>query len=143
MSVYFDSAYIAKCYVNETDSPRVRALLRASGGAHSSSLSRAEFAATLLRHLREGSLDRKQCRKLQSDFAADMELGVWTMVPVSDALMSRVAVRIAQLASSIHVRTGDAIHLCAAGEAGFSDVWTNDRHMLAAAGAFGLQGRSA
>src|SRR6185295_2212395 len=67
VSVYFDSAYIAKCYVNETDSPRVRALLRASGGAHSSSLSRAEFAATLLRHLREGSLDRKQCRKLQSD----------------------------------------------------------------------------
>ena len=27
-------------------------------------------------------------------------------------------------------------------KAGFSEVWTNDRHMLAAAGAFGLQGRS-
>jgi hypothetical protein len=64
------------------------------------------------------------------------------MVPVSDALMTRVAVRIAQLPRTVYVRAGDAVHLCAAGEAGFSEVWTNDRHMLAAAGAFGLQGRS-
>jgi uncharacterized protein len=143
VSTYFDSAYIAKCYVNEGDSARVRALLRRSGGAHSSSLSRAELASTLLRHLREGSLDRRKFRRLQSDFAADVELGVWTMVPVSDAFMSRVAQRIAHLLPSVHLRAGDAIHLCAASEAGFAEVWTNDRHMLAAAGAFGLLGRSA
>src|SRR5262252_4246455 len=128
MSAYFDSAYIAKCYVNEVDSARVRALLRASGGGHSSSLSRAELAATLLRHLREGSLDRKHCRKLQSDFTADVEDGVWTMVPVSDAFMGRVAQRLAHLLPNVYVRAGDAIHLCAASEAGFGEVWTNDRH---------------
>jgi hypothetical protein len=33
-------------------------------------------------------------------------------------------------------------YLCAAGEAGFTEVWTNDRHMLGAAPAFGLRGRS-
>ena len=142
MSAYFDSAYIAKCYVNEADSSRVRALLRSSGGAHSSSLARAELTATLLRHVREGSLSTVQGRRLQLDFVADVEAGVWTMVPVSDALMSRVAVRIAQLSRSTFVRAGDAVHLCAAAEAGFADVWTNDRHMLAAAGAFGLRGRS-
>lgn len=142
MSAYFDTAYIAKCYVNESDSTRVRGLLRTSGGAHSSSLARAELAATLLRHVREGSLTTSQSRKLQSDFLADVEVGVWTMVPVSDALMARVAVRIAQLPRSVFVRAGDAVHLCAAGEGGFTEVWTNDRHMLAAAGAFGLRGRS-
>ena len=142
MSAYFDSAYIAKCYVNETDSVRVRALLTSSGGGHSSSLARAELAATLLRHVREGALSTTQSRKLQADFAADVELGVWTMMPVSDALMSRVAVRIAQLSRTVYVRAGDAIHLCAAGEAGFAEVWTSDRHMLAAAGVFGLRGRS-
>jgi hypothetical protein len=56
--------------------------------------------------------------------------------------MSRVAVRIAQLSPSVYVRAGDAVHLCAASEAGFAEIWTNDRHMLAAAGAFGLRGRS-
>jgi hypothetical protein len=31
VSVYFDTAYVAKCYVNEPDSLRVRAVLRAVG----------------------------------------------------------------------------------------------------------------
>jgi predicted nucleic acid-binding protein len=143
VSAYFDTAYIAKCYVNEPDSAKVRALLRSSGGAHSSSLARAELAATLLRHVREGSLDRKQGARLHADFVADIEAGVWTMVAVSDAFMDRVAQRLAQVPPATLVRAGDAIHLCAASEAGFPDVWTNDRHMLGAAAAFGLRGRSA
>jgi predicted nucleic acid-binding protein len=142
VSAYFDSAYIAKCYVNEPDSARVRALLRTSGGACSSSLARAELAATLLRHVREGSLDRKQSAKLLADLAADIEDGVWTMVPLSDAFMERVAQRLSKVTPTTYVRAGDAIHLCAATEAGFADVWTNDRHMLTAASAFGLRGRS-
>ncbi|HET6282185.1 MAG TPA: type II toxin-antitoxin system VapC family toxin [Polyangia bacterium] len=142
MSAYFDSAYIAKCYVNEADSPRVRALLRSSGGARSSSLARAEVAATFLRHLREGSLDGKQASVLQTDFVSDVSAGVWTMVPVSDDFMARVAERLSQIPPAAYVRAGDAIHLCAAGEAGFTEVWTNDRHMLGAAPAFGLRGRS-
>jgi predicted nucleic acid-binding protein len=142
VSAYFDSAYIAKCYVNEPDSTRVRALLRKSGGAHSSSLARAEVAATFLRHLREGALNPKQASVLQMDFVRDLAAGVWTMVPVSDDFMARVAGRLALLAATTHIRAGDAVHLCAASEAGFSDVWTNDRHMLGAAPAFGLSGRS-
>jgi len=143
VSAYFDSAYVAKCYVNERDSSRVRALLRRSGGAHSSSLCIAEFAATLLRHVREGALEPNQSTRLQSDFLTDVEAGVWTMIAVSDALMRRVAARFASVPSSAYVRAGDAVHLCSAAEAGFSEVWTNDRHMLGAAAAFGLRGRSA
>jgi predicted nucleic acid-binding protein len=142
VSAYFDSAYIAKCYVNEPDSTRVRALLRTSGGGHSSSLARAEVAATLIRHVREGSLDKKQAAVLHSDFAKDLKAGVWTMVPVSDDFMARVAQQLSQVPPSTYVRAGDAIHLLAAGEAGFIEVWTNDRHMLGAAPAFGLRGRS-
>jgi predicted nucleic acid-binding protein len=142
VSAYFDSAYIVKCYVNEPDSTRVRALLHDSGGARSCSLARAEVAATFLRYLREGSLNRKQASALQADFVRDLGAGVWTMVAVSDDFMARVASRLAQISSGTYVRAGDAVHLCAASEAGFTDVWTNDRHMLGAAPAFGLQGRS-
>jgi predicted nucleic acid-binding protein len=140
--VYFDSAYIAKCYVNEADSARVRALMRTSGGAQSSSLARAEVAATILRHLREGAFNPKQAVVLQTDFVKDVAAGVWTMIPVSDDFMARVAGRLARLPAATIVRAGDAVHLCAASEAGFIDVWTNDRHMLGAAPSFGLHGRS-
>lgn len=40
------------------------------------------------------------------------------------------------------LRTADAIHLATACEAGERDVWTHDRHMLAAAADFGLTGRT-
>jgi predicted nucleic acid-binding protein len=141
VSLYFDSAYIAKCYVNEADSSRVRATLSKAGGGHSSSLARAEVAATFLRHQREGSLSPKQASVLHADFRKDLAAGVWTMVPVSDDFMARVAERLAHLPPVTAIRAGDAIHLCAASEAGFAEVWTNDRHMLGAAPAFGLQGR--
>ena len=38
--------------------------------------------------------------------------------------------------------TADAVHLTTAQELGERAVWTNDRHMLAAAGYFGLKGES-
>jgi predicted nucleic acid-binding protein len=142
LSGYFDTAYIAKCYINERDSGRVRRLLRRLGGAHSSSLCRAEMASIFLRHEREGSLDREQATKLRTDFEADLDAGVWTLLPLSDALIARVAARIGALAPNTYVRALDAIHLCSADESGFREVWTNDRHMLAAAPAFRLKGRS-
>jgi predicted nucleic acid-binding protein len=46
------------------------------------------------------------------------------------------------LPASIHLRAGDAIHLAAAQDAGLSEIWSNDRHLLKAAPSFGLQGRS-
>jgi len=42
----------------------------------------------------------------------------------------------------LFLRTADAVHLATAQQIGESDVWTNDRHMLAAAPYFGLRGRS-
>ena len=141
-TAYFDTAYIAKCYVNEADSPRVRALLARMGGAQSSSLCVPEMAAVLIRHEREGALDRKHVGRLFADFEKDIEAGVWTLWPVSDDFMRRVARRITSLPATTYVRAGDAIHLCAAGEAGLGEIWTNDRHVLAAAPLFGLRGSS-
>jgi len=43
----------------------------------------------------------------------------------------------------LFIRTADAVHLTTAHEIGVSGVWTNDRHMLAAASYFGLRGQSA
>ena len=142
MSAYFHTAYVAKCYVNEVDSGPVRALLRRSGGAHSSSLCIAELSTTLLRHERDGALPREAAVQLRSDFLADVAAGIFVMLPMSDRFIERAAARVAALPASTHLRAGDALHLCAATEAGFTEVWTNDRHMLAAAGAFGLRGRS-
>ena len=47
------------------------------------------------------------------------------------------------LPRNVSLRAGDAIHLATALEVGEAEVWTNDRHLLAAASHFGLAGKSA
>jgi predicted nucleic acid-binding protein len=44
--------------------------------------------------------------------------------------------------ADVPLRAGDAIHTATALETGETEIWTNDRHLLAAVAHFGLAGRS-
>jgi len=46
------------------------------------------------------------------------------------------------LPSTTFLRAGDALNLTTAMEVGESEIWSSDRHLLNAAGHFGLTGRS-
>jgi len=142
VSLYLDTAYVAKCYLNEPDAERVRELVQSRAGVTSSAWSRAELACVLHRHVREGGLTARQARTLHGLFLEDVANGVWTLVPVSSDVLTRVEERLGRLRRTVFLRAGDAIHLTTAGMAGFREIWTNDRHMLAAARSFGLRGRS-
>jgi predicted nucleic acid-binding protein len=61
---------------------------------------------------------------------------------VNEALLRRTSALLIAAPSTLFVRTADAVHLVTAQEAGEQEIWTNDRHMLAAAGYFGVAGRS-
>jgi predicted nucleic acid-binding protein len=142
MSLYLDTAYIAKCYLNEPDAAGVRALVAGQSGLTSSVWCRAEFACVIHRHVREGGLKPRQGGSLHELFLQDVRDGVWNLIPFSTDLMARTEDRIRHLRKRIFLRAGDAVHLTTAAYAGFREVWTSDRHMLAAAGPFGLRGRS-
>ena len=45
--IYFDAAYIAKCYLNEPGADRVREVAYAADGLTSCELARLEFASIL------------------------------------------------------------------------------------------------
>jgi predicted nucleic acid-binding protein len=145
--VYFDTSYLAKFYFNEPESPRVRNLVRKADAIFSSLWAFAEFHAVLHRRVREGagsagSFSAKDARDLAARFSAHLEDGLWTLVPVSEALLRRTSALMVAAPRDVFIRTADAVHLTTAREMGEHDVWTNDRHMLAAAPYFGLAGRS-
>lgn len=141
MSLYLDSAYIAKCYLNEPDAQAVRSLV---GGEDltSSAFCLAEMACIFQRHVRERGLTRRQAARLRRLFLADVRSGVWNLISVSDAVLEAVQRKVRRLPDSVFLRAGDAVHLVSASQAGFHEFWTNDRHLLAAARHFGLAGRS-
>lgn len=138
--IYFDAAYIAKCYLNEPGADRVRELARQADGLGSCELARVEFASILKRHAREGHLTRREATATLEEFDGDERDGVWQWFPMSSALVEQARQRVLGLPQAVFVRTGDAIHLTCAAEQGFDEIYTNDRHMLQAAKHFKLVG---
>lgn len=76
-------------------------------------------------------------------FRDHVEDELWTLAPIADALLHRVATLIRGLPQSVPLRAGDALHLTTALEMGEREVWTSDRHLLGAASHFGIVGRTA
>jgi predicted nucleic acid-binding protein len=142
VKVYFDTAYVAKCYLNEPDHVAVRKLARRADGLYSSSLCIAEFACLLHRHAREGSLTENNASRLRAFFLEDVRNTVWVLIPVTNQLLLQVESRVSRLPAEVSLRAGDAIHLVSASGAGFTDLWTSDRRLLDACKHFGLTGRS-
>jgi len=138
---YFDSAYVAKCYLNEPDSEKIWNLVRTPVGLYSSALCIAEVTSAVQRRYQEKVLTRKQVQEITARFRSDIERGTWTLVPLSERLLWEVHEALRRLPGSIFLRSGDAIHLVSARMAGFGEIWSNDRYLLAAASHFRLSGR--
>ena len=142
MRLYFDTAYIAKCYLNEPDGAAVRRMARRASGLYSSMLTIAELACVFQRQIREGTIEASLAAEWRAIFLDDVRNGVWNLLLLSERLIYRVESCVSGLPASVFLRTGDAIHLVTAREAGFAELWTNDRHLLRAAEHFGIRGRS-
>jgi predicted nucleic acid-binding protein len=140
--VYLDTTYIAKFYFNEPGSPRVRELVRKAGTIHSSLWTLAEFHSLLHRQVREGAASPDDAQDLDLRFSEHVADGLWNLVPVHETLLRRTGSLMISAPRDLFIRTAAAVHLETAHEIGEREVWTNDRHMLAAATYFGLTARS-
>ena len=142
INAYLDSAYLAKCYLEDPDSERVRNFVRTVKTLYSSALCIAEVSCTLHRAVRERTITKERAAHLRQTFSGDLSQGVVQVIPVSESILRVVEAVVANLPPTIFIRAGDAVHLASAQSAGFPEIWSNDRHMLRAASNFGIVGRS-
>ncbi|MGD0616710.1 MAG: type II toxin-antitoxin system VapC family toxin [Bryobacteraceae bacterium] len=140
--MYLDSAYIAKYYVNEPDAAAVRKAIRRASHLCSSALVLAEVTCVFHRHVREGWLAAAQGHELIDLFRDHADSGIWNLFPVTESLLRRTSLLIRGVPADLPLRAADAIHIATALDSGETELWTNDRHLLAAARHFGINGRS-
>ena len=141
--IYFDTACLAKTYLNEPGSAVVRNYLKSTGErVASSSLGRAELVAVFHRNLREGRLEVSSHDLVLRQYQSDLWSNLWEWLPVEERFWGMIEKCFSELEPSLFLRGADAIHLVTAKAHGFSELFTNDRHLLAACDALGLRGRN-
>lgn len=139
--IYSDSAYILKFYIPEPGSEEVRELFESHDVA-SSGLAEIEVPSAIHRKWREGLINRDLFQQSISQFTQDVASGCWSFFPITANLMQHVREMFSAMPKHQFLRASDALHLDCAREHGFREIYSNDKHLLAAAKHFGLKGRN-
>lgn len=136
---YFDSCYLAKFYLMEPDAHRVRSVAASLGNIACCAIGWGEVIAALHRHFREKRLTFREFQLLTAQVEADVRAGLWISLPVTSALVEAQAHRMMKLTDRLFLRAADALHLTCAVENGLKEIYSSDRHLMAAAPYFGLK----
>src|SRR5262252_2274431 len=108
--VYFDSALIAKFYLNEPGREQVRQVARSAGAV----VAVVEVSAAFHRKLREGAIELRVLRALEGQFAHDLDSGLWRLAGPTEAVLRETQAIFSRLDRSVFVRSPDALHLVTA-----------------------------
>ena len=139
-AAYYDTSYLFKLQCQESGSAEVRAHAAGVQAIFCSLHGRAEFVSAGHRKVREGAATQEHLRALIAQLHVDTAAGAIQWLEISEAHISRVESVYRVAPATTFLRAADAIHLASAAEQGFSQIYSNDRHLLAAAPLFGLRG---
>ena len=137
---YWDTSYLAKIYLREVGTDAVLEAFANQGGFVCGEHGRLELMATFKRNQREGLLTGPQLKMIWGKHEQDLADGLIQYLPLPSALIQQACVTLATLPPAVFLRAADALHLACASEAGLKQIYSHDRHLLAAAPHFGLKG---
>jgi predicted nucleic acid-binding protein len=137
---YFDSALIAKFYLNEPGRDVIRQIAAKAGLVITSGIAAVEISAAFHRKYREGAIDRSVFDALNGQFDHDLSAGLWRWIGPTEELLEQVRRLYRRLAGSVYLRSLDALHLVTAKAERFERIYSNDRHLLRACASLDIEG---
>jgi predicted nucleic acid-binding protein len=137
--IYFDTSDLLKCYLPEHGFALVRTVFDQHGSAACCSFGKLEFVSGLRRAGREGRLPQSAIVTALTILGLDEPAGRWVWFAITARLLETAQRTVQGLPPDVVIRAADALHLICARENGCQQLFTNDRHMLAAAPHFGVQ----
>ena len=139
-SPFFDSSYLVRLYLEDHGFAAVRKLAAEAPMVSSSWHAQSEIVAALHRAYREGRLEQGRYLDALEQFLSDSRDGHFHWLPLTDTVQQRLEQFFGKASSTTFLRAADALHLACAAEHGFKEVYSNDRHFLAATPFFELKG---
>lgn len=138
--IYLDTSYLIKLYADEPGADDVLAWLEGKGDLVCAAHGRLELFAAFKRHQRERRLTGSGLAALLKQVARDESSLLLRWLPLSTELITTACGKVAGLPPAVFLRAADALHLACAADAGLKEIYSHDRHLLAAAPHFGLEG---
>jgi predicted nucleic acid-binding protein len=138
--LFFDATYIGKLHWREPGSAEVLTCAATADELVCSLHGRAEFYSMGFRKVREGLAAPSTVQAVFAQFNADVAAGVIRLLLLTEAIVDRVESVFATAPATTYLRAADALHLATAADHGFAEIYSNDKHLLAAAPLFGLRG---
>lgn len=138
--LYFDTSYLVRLYLEDNGFEAVRKLAAEAPALASAWHAQAETIAALHRAHREGRFNAEQYLLALNQFKEEQHSSHFLWCALTDKVQARLERAFQSAPPSIFLRSADALHLACAAEHGFKEVYSNDRHFLAAAPYFGLKG---
>jgi predicted nucleic acid-binding protein len=138
--IYLDTSCLLKLYAHEQGSEELAAWLVGRRGVVCSGHGRLELISALKRHQREDRLDDRGLRQALTRLETEEGNRLIEWLPITNTLINAACAMVAELPSAVFIRAGDALHLACAKDAGLREIYSHDRHLLAAAPHFGLKG---
>ncbi|MGH8100795.1 MAG: type II toxin-antitoxin system VapC family toxin [Chthoniobacterales bacterium] len=137
--IYFDSTYLVRLYFEDAGYEAVRRLA-VSNAIVCAQHGRAEVISAFHRKLRERAIVTRLYQTALRQFLDESYCGAFTWLPLSEIVFERVERVYAKLPANTFLRAADAMHLSAAAENGYREIYSNDARLLTAAAHFGLRG---
>ena len=139
--LYFDTSYLVRIYIDDEGYNQVRSLADTAPVA-SSFHGEIETIAALHRLYRDKRLPHADYLNFLDQFQADSKAGSFKWLTAGRELVPKLETVYRHASAKFFLRAADALHLACARENGFTEIYSNDAHMLAAAPAFGLKARN-
>ena len=138
--IYLDSSYLVRLYLRQPGSTEVDAWISGQGDWVCCLHGRLEVVSALKRQQREGHVDARGLRAALLELARDESSTLLQWLPVTPELVESACARMASLPAAVFLRAADTLHLACAADAGLKEIYSHDRHLLAAAPHFKLKG---
>ena len=138
--LYFAANYLGKLQWQERGTAEVIACASQADEIATALHGRAEFYSIGHRKVREGTATGTILQSVFAQFNTESAVGKITFLHLTDPILDRVETAFASAAATTCLRATDALHLATAAENGFTEIHSNDKHLLSAAPLFGLRG---